>query len=99
MRQLLNRGNSSPRASSVIFISPINPGFLSELKISSSVEIMALLTLASSRNWAIICAMRTLNQSSDSRGCEEGLYPVLERMEDVVSGGGALNTEERFFRS
>jgi hypothetical protein len=96
---LLNRGNSSPRASSVILISPMYPGFLSELKTSSSVEIMALLTLASSRNWAIICAISTLNQSSDSRLCEEGLYPVLDRIEEVVRGGGALNTEDRFFRS
>ena len=43
--------------------------------------------------------MRTLNQSNDSRGCEDGLYPVLERIEDVVRGGGALNTEDLFFRN
>ena len=43
--------------------------------------------------------MRTLNQSNDSRGCEDGLYPVLERMEDVVRGGGARRTDERFLRS
>jgi hypothetical protein len=83
----------------VIFISPRNPGFRSELKTSSRLCTMALLTLASSRNWAIICAMRTLNQSNDSRGWDEGLYAVFDNIEDVVKGGGALRTDDLFFLS
>lgn len=43
--------------------------------------------------------MRTLNQSSDSRGCDAGLYPVFERIEEVVRGGGERKTEDRFLRS
>ena len=27
------------------------------------------------------------------------MYPVLERIEEVVRGGGALNTEDLFFRN
>lgn len=99
IRQLLKRGNSSPRAISVILMSPRNPGFRSELKTSSRLCTIALLTLASSRNWAIICAMRTLNQSNDSRGWEDGLYAVLDNIDDVVNGGGARRTDDRFFRS
>ena len=83
----------------MILISPRNPGFRSELKTSSRLCTMALLTLASSRNWAIICAMRTLNQSNNSRGWEDGLYAVLDNIDDVVNGGGARRTDDRFFRS
>ena len=43
--------------------------------------------------------MRTLNQSSDSRGWDAGLYPILESMDDVVKGGGERRTDERFLRS
>jgi hypothetical protein len=62
-RQLLKMGNSSPSAISLTLISPIQSGLLPELRTSVREPRIASSCLASARSWAIVCAIKTLNQS------------------------------------
>lgn len=66
MRQLLNIGKSSPRVSSVTLISSRKSGREVPFRALVRDVRMASSCWASLRNWAIVCAISTLNQSSDS---------------------------------
>ncbi len=61
--QLLKMGNSSPSAISVMRISPIQSGLPPQFSTSVRDVKIASSCLASARSCAIVCAMRTLNQS------------------------------------
>lgn len=77
IRQLLKIGNSSPSEMSVTLIFSINDGFFSGLFIAAVRELRiedvgeSLSTYAVCRYCAIVCAISTLNQSSDSGWWEE----------------------------
>lgn len=76
-RQLLKMGNSSPSDISVTLMLSIKEGFLSGLFSVSDREARmedvgeSLRIYAVCRYWAMVCAIRTLNQSSDSGWWEE----------------------------
>lgn len=72
MRQLLNIGNSSPKDISVTAILSMKEGFFSGL-FNAAVSELRIEDVGSSFNkyavclyCAIVCAINTLNQSSDS---------------------------------
>lgn len=66
MRQLEKMGKSSPRETSVTRIESRKSGFCGPFRILSRDFRIASSVRASSRNWARVWAIRTLNQSSDS---------------------------------
>lgn len=72
IRQLLKMGNSSPNEISVTVILSIKEGFFSGLFIAAFKELKiddvgeSLSEYAVCRYCAIVCAIRTLNQSKDS---------------------------------
>lgn len=71
-RQLLKMGNSSPSDMSVTLMVSMKEGFFSGLFSASEREARmddvgeSLRIYAVCRYWAMVCAMRTLNQSRDS---------------------------------
>lgn len=77
MRQLLKMGNSSPREISVTVILSMKDGFFSGLFMAAFRELRieevgeSFSEYAVCLYWAIVCAIRTLNQSSDSGWWDE----------------------------
>ena len=88
-RQLLNIGNSSPRDISVIVTLSINDGFfsgllrvaVSESRIEDVGESLRMYAVC--RYCAIVCAIKTLNQSRDSGWWEEWCSLCLPYLEDT----------------